>query len=403
MSAPSRADARALDETDPLAALRERFVLADGVLYLDGNSLGPPLKASLDRLEKTARNEWGGGLIRSWNDANWIDLPKTCGAKIARIIGAPEDDVIVADSVTANIFKLAAAAWRAHGGALACEAGEFPTDEYVLEGLAELVDAPLKIVEAGDDPFADGARVLVKSAVHYKTAKIANIAKWERAAAEKDALIIWDLSHAAGLIDLRLASQGARCAVGCGYKFLNGGPGAPSFIYVARSLANELRQPLSGWMGHAAPFDFAAGYRPAPGVARFACGTPPILSLSALDAALEIFDGLDLGAVEEKARALGDFFLSCTQQLGFASASPGVGHPRGGHVSLVAEHGYAIMQALIARGVIGDFRAPDLMRFGFSPLYLRFQDIWDAADALRAIVATEDWRKPEFSVRQAVT
>lgn len=401
----TRADAEALDREDPIRSFKEQFDLPPGVIYLDGNSLGPPPDSSLDRLRRAAEDEWRHGLITSWNEAGWIDLPKTCGAKIANIIGAGPDDVVVCDSVSVNIFKLAAALLEQSPGALAFEQGEFPTDGYILEGLSHIAGAPLKRLdpELGANALDAEISVLIKSLVHYKSAAVADIAAWERAAAEKNIAIIWDLSHAAGVIDFDLHAAGAKYAVGCGYKFLNGGPGAPAFLYVARGAAEKLNQPLSGWMGHAAPFDFAGDYAPAPGIRRFACGTPPVLSLSALDAALDLFKGVDMGAVEAKARALGDLFLARAAAMGLHSASPDIGARRGGHVILPFEHGYAVVQAMIARGVIGDFRAPDLMRFGFSPLFLSYAEVWDAADILEDILDTEEWRREEFSARKAVT
>ena len=402
-SVESRADAETLDAHDPLGARRAAFDLPDGVVYLDGNSLGPPTRAALDRLARAAGDEWARGLIRSWNDANWIELPRKAGAKIARLIGASPEDVIVSDSVSANIFKIAGALLSERGGAVAVYANEFPTDGYILEGLSRLSGAPLRRIAAGEDPFARDARVLIVSAVDYRSARIADMAGLERQARDAGAAVIWDLSHATGLLNLDLAGAGARYAVGCGYKFLNGGPGAPAYLYVRNDAAEALRQPLSGWMGHAEPFAFRGDYHPAPGVARFACGTPPILSLAALDAALDIFEGLNLRDVEEKARRLGDLFLRRAPGMGLETASPPVGERRGGHVSLAYEHGYEVVQALIARNIIGDFRAPDLMRFGFSPLYLRYVDVWDAADALQDVLDTEEWRKPEFAARRAVT
>ncbi|MEM8771547.1 MAG: aminotransferase class V-fold PLP-dependent enzyme [Pseudomonadota bacterium] len=404
MTITDRNQAEAADETDPLRKARRHFKIPAGVIYLDGNSLGPPPRSALDRLQTAADNEWRNGLIRSWNDACWIDLPAVCGKRIAALIGVEPDDVLVADSVSTNIFKLAGALWRQKGGAIAVSDDEFPTDGYILQGLSGLTGAKLISFNEQDDPFQDQTvKILVKSAAHYKTAAIADIEQWERRACAADAAIIWDLSHATGVLDLRLKNAGAAFAVGCGYKYLNGGPGAPAFVYAAKDQANALEQPLSGWMGHAAPFDFAQPYRPADGVRRFACGTPPILSLSALAGALEIFDQLDLAALEAKARALGDLFLARTERMGLTSVSPGAGQPRGGHVSVKFENGYAVVQALIAHGVIGDFRAPDLMRFGFSPLFLRYADVWDAADILENVLTSEEWRKPEFRKKQTVT
>lgn len=398
----TRAQADRLDADDQLARYREEFSLSDGIIYLDGNSLGAPPKQALARLRDVAEREWGDGLIRSWNDAGWIDLPKTCGAKIARLIGVEANDVLACDSVSLNLFKIAAAIIGRRGGVIAIDADEFPTDGYIIEGLCGLTDATLVRIAPGAVP-PGAAHLIVKSAVHYKTGAVADVRAFEAEARSRGADIIWDLSHAAGLIDLHLARDGARFAVGCGYKFLNGGPGAPAFLYVRGDEAERMNQPLSGWMGHAAPFDFAEGYRPAAGVARFASGTPQILSMSVLDAAVDIFATIDMVDVEAKARALGDLFLEQTAPLGLQTISPGIGARRGGHVGLQHEHGYQIVQALIARGIIGDFRAPNIMRFGFSPLFLRYVDVWDAAAALGDILESEAWREERFARRGAVT
>jgi len=386
-------DAARLDAEDPLRGLKDAFALPPDVIYLDGNSLGPPTKKALARLRATAEQEWGEGLIRSWNDAGWIDLPKSCGAKIARVIGVDEGDVLVADSVSINLYKIAAALKRAEPSArLEISRDEFPTDVYMIESLREFQDrgAP------------DGPPVLIKSAVDFRTGAVSDIDRIEREMRARGGAVVWDLSHAAGLLDLRLKARGVSYAVGCGYKFLNGGPGAPAFIYVARALADRLRQPLCGWMGHARPFDFAASYDPAPGVARFAAGTPPILALAALDSALDAFDGVSMRDVEAKARRLGDLFVEGVAPLGLACASP-PGAQRGGHVSLRHASGYSVMQALIARGVIGDFRPPDVMRFGFSPLYTSYADVARAATVLVDILTTGEWRAPRYAERRTVT
>lgn len=400
MSAAAPDIARARDAADPLRGFAAEFDLPDGVTYLDGNSLGPPPRRALERLRQCAQSEWRDGLVRSWNDAEWIDLPARAGAKIARLIGADAGEVIVCDSVSVNLFKLASAlVMRNQHRALAIETDEFPTDQYVLEGVARMAGATLLRLAAGDLPPKDS--ILIKSLVHYRTAEIVDMAAAEKDARANGVLIIWDLSHATGVVAIDVAASGARYAVGCGYKFLNGGPGAPAFLYAARGEAEQLHQPISGWMGHADPFAFASFYAPAIGVQRFAAGTPPILSLAALDAALDLFEGLDVALLERKARALGDLFLQETKALGL----PPLPAParRGGHVCLRSQRGYAIMQALIARGVIGDFRAPDLMRFGFSPLFLSYSDVASAAAVLTDVLGTEEWRKPEFSRRGKVT
>lgn len=396
----TREAAEALDRADPLARFRSAFNLPDGVIYLDGNSLGPPPRRALDRLRDCAEKEWREGLVRSWNDAGWIDLSRRAGTKIARLIGARDDEVIVCDCVSNNIFKLAAALLQRRPGAtLAVPAEEFPTDQYVLEGLSRFTGAPLRrIVESEAPP--PGA-VLVRSLVHYRTAAVADIVACEREAAACGAEIIWDLSHATGAVTIDAGAKGARFAVGCGYKYLNGGPGAPAFVYVRRDAATPLLQPLSGWMGAKSPFDFSSAYEPAEGVRRFASGTPPILSLSALDAALDLFDGVDLGVVETKARALGDMFHGAGEAAGLTPIR--VDGRRGGHVSFRHPDGYAIVQALIDRGVIGDFRAPDYARFGFSPLYLSYTDVWRAGAILQEIMARGEWRDPRYRARGTVT
>jgi len=403
----SLSDVLALDAADPLRDARALFDLKPGLIYLDGNSLGPPPRTALARLERTAHEDWKRGLIASWNTAGWIDWPRRCGDRIARIIGAEPGSVLVCDSVSVNIFKLAGALLLRSGGrGLAVEAGEFPTDGYILDGLARLSGARLHRVAPGTPPDAlpSGVGVLVRSAVQYKTGAKLDIAADEAAAARSGVEIIWDLSHAAGLIDLKLAEDGASYAVGCGYKYLNGGPGAPAFLHVRTERLEGLDQPVSGWMGHARPFAFDDAYDGAAGIERFAAGTPPILAVASLDGALDVFDGLKMAALEAKARALGDLFLARTQALGLETVSPGIGGaPRGGHVSLKHPDGYAIVQALIARGVVGDFRSPDLMRFGFSPLILSFADVFDAAAALVETVTSGAYRDPAFQQRSAVT
>lgn len=404
LNAASLQEVKILDAKDPLRSLRDHFDLPEGMIYLDGNSLGPPPIDALKRLQKTADVEWKRDLITSWNKADWIHLPKTCGAKIAALIGARADEVIVADSVSVNIFKLASAIWKNNPGAIAYPNGEFPTDGYILQGLSALTDAALKRIDDDAPEFlTDDIRVFVKSVTHYKTAAVADIAAWETAASKKGVSIIWDLSHAAGVLDINLKAAGARFAVGCGYKFLNGGPGAPAYVFADKKEAENLRQPLSGWMGHAAPFEFSEQYEPGRGVERFACGTPPILSLSVMDAALDVFENVSMADLETKAAALGDLFLARSNLLNLASIAPPPGTRRGGHISLRHPNGYEIVQAMIAKGVIGDFRAPDIMRFGFSPLYTRYEDIWSAMDILEEILAKETWRDPAFANRQTVT
>lgn len=401
----TRTDCEALDRADPLAHARDAFVLPEGVIYLDGHSLGPATHAALQRVNETATQEWANGLIRSWNDAGWFDLPRTVGAKLARLIGASADEVIVTDSVSVNLFKLAAAALKAAKQSIVIvEETEFPTDQYIAEGLAR-VFGDFKRVGAGEGAQAleDTGGVLIKSIVNYRTAEVANVAAHERTASASGGLIVWDLSHATGTIDLALGADGAKLATGCTYKFLNGGPGAPAFIYAREDLASTLQSPISAWFGHADPFAFASVYTPRGGVSRFAAGTPGVLSLAALDAALSAFDGVDIAALARKARALGDLVIARAEAMALETISPGIGARRGGHVSIRHPEGYAVVQALIAHGVIPDFRAPDAMRFGVAPLYIRFTDVWDAMDQLADVLATRAWDRPEFQHRATVT
>lgn len=402
----SRSDCEALDRADPLAGARAQFALPARVIYLDGHSLGPATQGALARVEQAARAEWAEGLIRSWNSAGWIDLPRSVGAKLARLIGVAAEDVIVADSVSVNLFKLAAAALPlAKSRTVIVEASEFPTDQYIAEGLARIAGVEMMRVEA-DQGLAALERtggVLIRSIVNYRTSDVLDVAAAERVARASGGVIVWDLSHATGVLDLKLAMDGARLATGCTYKFLNGGPGAPAFVYVAGELAGRLQSPISGWFGHADPFAFDAGYAPRAGVSRFAAGTPGVLSLSALDAALDAFDGFALRDVAAKARALGELVIARAEAMGLEAISPKDAGRRGGHVSVRHAHGYAVVQALIARGIIPDFRAPDAIRFGLAPLYIRYVDVWDAMDQLADILETRAWDTPAFHARAAVT
>lgn len=401
----SLADAQALDAADPLRQARAQFSLAEGVIYLDGHSLGPPTHASLSRIAQGAGHDWRLRLIRSWNEAGWIDLPARMGARLARIIGVAPQDVIVCDSVSVNLFKLAAAALAdAPHKRLLVEEAEFPTDQYVADGLAALTGAQRVRLEPGAEEAAlHRGGVMIKSIVHYRTGAVADVARWEAMARDHGTQLIWDLSHAAGVLDLQLERWGASLATGCGYKYLNGGPGAPAFVYVRGDRAARLRSPIQGWFGHADAFAFESGYRAAEGVGRFAAGTPPILSCLSLEGALDAFDGVSLAAAEAKARALGTLWLHRAETLGLTIGSPRDPQRRGGHVTILHPDGYAVIQALIAEGVIGDFRAPDAMRFGFSPLYLSFEEVWRAFDLFEAVLRSERYRDPRFAARAKVT
>ncbi len=413
MSRLDRAQCLALDADDPLAAKRGEFLLPEGVIYLDGNSLGALPRATPARIAEVVAAQWGGDLIRSWNKHGWIELPRRVGDKIARLIGAGPGEVVVADSTSINLFKVLAAALRLNPQrrVILSERENFPTDLYIAQGLAGLLDQGhrLRLVE-GDEVLAaidDDTAVVMLTQVNYRTGAIHDLAQVTRAARDKGALMLWDLAHSAGAVPVDLRAADADFAVGCGYKYLNGGPGAPAFVWVAPRHQERFVQPLSGWLGHDAPFAFETEYRPAAGIGRYVCGTPPVLSLAALDAGIDLLLSADIAALREKSVALTELFIRAVEQecagLGLALVSPRDPARRGSQVSFTHAQGYPVMQALIARGVIGDFRAPDILRFGFAPLYLRFVDVWDAAAALRDILATRAWNRPEFHRREKVT
>lgn len=407
----TRNDACRLDAADPLARFREAFDLPPGVIYLDGNSLGPLPRATPSRLDEVVRREWGQDLIRSWNTAGWIEAPQRVGGKIARLIGAEPHEVAVADSTSVNLFKAAAAALSLNSGrrTLLTESGNFPTDGYVLEGVAGMAGARVKALPTEEVLASlDGdVAALVLTHVHYKSARRWDMAAVTRAAHEAGALMIWDLSHSTGAVAVDLNGCGADLAVGCGYKYLNGGPGAPAFLFVADRWLGKARSPLSGWMGHAAPFAFEDGYRPADCIRAMLCGTPPILGIAALEAGVDLQLQADPAAVEAKGLSLAGLFTDLVEArcagFGLRLASPRAPEPRGLHVSFAHPEGYAIIQALIARGVIGDFRDPDILRFGFSPLFLSHAEVWDAVEILREVLETRAYEAPQFRARAAVT
>ena len=406
-----RAACAALDAADPLAFVRDRFELPDGVIYLDGNSLGPMPRGVAERVAEAVRVQWGRDLITSWNRHDWIGLPRRAGGKIARLIGAEAEEVVVADSTSVNLFKCAVAALELNAPrrVLLAQAGDFPTNLHILQGVARVTGAELRIVpvEALEANLTGEVAALVLTHVSYRSGRVHDMAALTRRAHEGGALAIWDLCHSAGVLDVDLNACEADLAVGCGYKYLNGGPGAPAWIYVARRWQDRFVSPLTGWLGHARPFAMLDAYEPAPGIDRAICGTAPILSLSALDAALDVFEGVELKALRDKAGRLGDLFIRLVDERlsgsGFEVASPRDAAGRGGQVALTHAHAWEICQALIDRNVIPDFRAPDVVRFGLPPSYVRFVDVWDAVEVLRAIMAQDAWREPRFAVRSAVT
>ena len=397
-------DARKLDRDDPLAAYRKLFALPDGIIYLDGNSLGALPKSVAPRMAAVVAEEWGRDLITSWNVHDWIDLPLRVGNKIAPLIGAEPGTVVAADSTSINIFKLLSVALqqRPERRVILTEAGNFPTDAYVADGLAALTGHELL---SGDlTQIGQEVAVVLVTEVNYRTGARHDMGELTRRAHDAGALIVWDLCHSAGALPVDLTAAQADFAVGCGYKFLNGGPGAPAFAYVAPQHLHGLRQPLQGWLGHAAPFEFAPEYRPATGIDALRVGTPPILSMSALDTALDVFAGVDMAVVKRKSDGLFDLFVSEieTRAPELEILTPRNAGRRGSQISLRHPEAYAVVQALIGRGVVGDFRQPDIIRLGLTPLYLRYQDVHRAAEILGDIIATRAWNKPELKRRAKV-
>jgi len=401
------AEAQARDAADPLRSYRDAFHLPDGVIYLDGNSLGPLPRTTPAALADMAERQWGDRLIRSWNEG-WIEAPRRVGAKIARLIGAAEDEVIVADSTSVNLFKLLVAALR-HAtprGTILSETGNFPTDLHIAEGAVGCVPGARLHAVARDQlatSLDSETALLMLTHVHYKTSECFDMSAWSAKARENGSLTLWDLSHSVGAIPIDLNGAGADMAVGCGYKYLNGGPGAPAFLYVSRRLQDTLASPLSGWMGHAAPFGFADAYAPAPGMTRWLAGTPPMLGMAALEAGLDIWSDVDQQQVAVKSAALFDTLAAIGRNAGLDCVSPADPAKRGSHISFRHPDAYAICQALIDRGVIGDFRDPDILRFGLTPLYLGFADVVRAGEILGEIVSSGAYRDPAYQARNAVT
>lgn len=409
-----RAELEARDRADPLRHLRGRFELPDAIVYLDGNSLGPVARGVADRVDAVVRSEWREGLIRSWNAAGWVDLAERAGARIAPLVGADPDEVVVTDSTSVDLFKVLAAAARLRPDrrVLLTEEDNFPTDRYVAEGLAELLGPDRLEVRAVPrsgvaSALDEEVAALFLTHVDYRTGERHDAEALSAAAHDAGALAVWDLSHSAGALAVDVHRWEVDLAVGCSYKFLNGGPGAPAYLYVARRHADAVRSPIAGWWGHARPFDFIPGYEPAPGVRRLQAGTPPILSLSALDAVLDVWAGVAVAQIEEKAAHLTNAFIELVDDrcgdLGVTVVSPREAGRRGAQVTLRHEHAYPVMQALLARGVIGDVRPPDLLRFGFAPAYVGFVDVWDAVAGLAAVLESREWDRPAFHERAQVT
>ena len=427
-------DCQQLDVHDPLRPLREQFSLPAGVIYLDGNSLGALPKAAVARVAEVVAQEWGEGLIRSWNSAGWFEAPQRLGNKIARLVGAGADEVVATDSTSVNLFKVLSAALtlaRQDNPArrrIVSERSNFPTDLYIAQGLCQERGCELQLVEPDEIGAALTAEVAVLMLTHvnYRTGAMHDMAALTAAAHAAGALTVWDLAHSAGAVPVDLRGAQADFAIGCGYKYLNGGPGAPAFVWVNPAHADRFWQPLSGWWGHASPFEFTPHYRPARGIGRYLCGTQPMLSLAALECGLDSVLAAEpmggMAALRAKSLALTDLFIELVESEcaghGLTLVTPREHRQRGSQVCLSrarsTESGagldaYAMVQALIARGVIGDFRSgdgaqhPDILRFGVTPLYTSFADIWHAVDHLRQVLQSGEWRNPEFNQKQSVT
>jgi kynureninase len=425
--------AQAQDAADPLLRLRDLFDLPPGVIYLDGNSLGVLPRATPARVAEVVRNEWGQGLIRSWNAAGWIDMPQRVGDKIARLVGAQAGELVCADSTSVNLFKVLHASiliatyaknTPARGQKtlrrfVVSERSNFPTDLYIAQSLCAQHGLQLRLVEPHEITAAltNEVAVLMLTHVNYRSGAMHDMQALTERAHAVGALAVWDLAHSAGAVPVDLHASGADMAVGCGYKYLNGGPGAPAFLWVHPRHVNAVQQPLSGWMGHAAPFVFTPDYAPAPGITRYLCGTPSVIGMAALECGVDTVLAAEalggMAGLRAKSLALTDLFIQLVEQHcaghGLQLVTPRDHALRGSQVSFAyAEHGYAVMQALIARGVIGDFRAgnahePDILRFGFTPLYVGFADVWQAVEQLRQVLEKQEWREPRFNHKQAVT
>ncbi len=392
-------------------ATRAMFDLPEGIIYLDGNSLGPLLRAVPKRVERTIRSEWGNMLITGWNKAGWMDLPARVGDRVGRLIGAPTGSVVMGDTLSIKVYQALASALelRPDRRVILSDTGNFPSDLYMADGLCRTLgpDYMLKTVapETVEDAIDDSVAVLMITEVDYRTGRKHDMARLIAKAHMAGAVVVWDLAHSAGAIPVDVAGANTDFAVGCSYKYLNSGPGGPAFIYVAPRLADKVRPALSGWLGHESPFAFDLDYRPGAGIDRMRVGTPSILQLAAFDAALDVWDNVDMADLRARSLELQDVFIArveagCPELV---LASPRDGKMRGSQVSFRHIHGYAIIQALIAEGVIGDFRAPDILRFGFTPLYVSISDITQAADILCAIMSENRWDRPEFHRRSKVT
>jgi kynureninase len=412
-SMTSREACVARDSADPLRGFRDRFIIPEDLIYLDGNSLGPMPRAAAGILNRTIEQEWGHDLIKSWNSAGWFDLPVRLGDRIGALLGAAAGQAVVCDTTSINLYKAihAAIALRPDRDVVIAEEDSFPTDLYIVEGAMKSAGRRMKRRLIGaDGPSIEAlldrdVAVVVLSHVNYRTGALLDMAAITRQVHDAGALVIWDLCHSVGVVEIAFDRDAIDFAVGCTYKYLNGGPGSPAFIAVAKTHQAVAQHPLSGWWGHAAPFAFDRDFRPDAGIKRFLCGTPPIISLRGVDVALDAMAGVEVSALRERSLALTELFMARVSALlpGLDIVTPRQPSLRGSQVGISFDRGYAVIQAMIERGVIGDFRAPDLMRFGFAPLYVRFVDVWDAAEILAGCINAEVWRDPRFNRQLDVT
>jgi kynureninase len=409
----TRSDLEALDRADPLRDFRDRFALPEGVVYLDGNSLGAMPKAIPARMREVVEDEWGRDLVRSWNIHGWIDIQKRIGVKIGRLIGAREGETIVADSTSINLFKALAASLelRPERRVIVSERSNFPTDLYMAEGLIRHLGRghTLRLVEPSeiDAAITDDVAVVMLTQVNYRTGRMHDMRRITEQVQARGAIMLWDLAHSAGAVPVDVTSANVDFAVGCGYKYLNGGPGAPAFLYVAKRHQSSVAPVLSGWHGHATPFTFESSYQPAEGIDRWAVGAPAILSLVALEVGIDLMLEASPDALRAKSlRQTSLFDALVEQEIGrdvVSLVTPREPAMRGSQLCYAYRDAWPVMRALIDRGVIGDFRAPDILRFGFTPLYLGFAELWDAVATLKGILAERTWDRPEYHARATVT
>jgi kynureninase len=407
----NRDEIKTLDKNDPLKSYAELFRIPEGMIYLDGNSLGAMPVAVVERMQDVIQKEWGEQLIHSWNDNNWFELSQIIGGKIATLIGAGQDEVIVSDCVSVNLFKLVVAALKKQKGKrkIVTESGNFPTNLYILQGIAKMFDDNVEVVAVQrselEQEIDENTALVVLTHVHYKTSEMFDMQAMTKLAHNNGALILWDLCHTAGAMPVKLTEYDVDLAVGCGYKYLNGGPGAPAFLYIAKRLQTEIHQPLSGWWGHASPFEFIDEYIPAADIRRAQSGTQSVLGLAALEVGIDTTLSVDMDLLREKSLKQTKLLMDLIQQHcpEMSIASPADDGRRGSHVSIRHEHGYAVTRALSDHGVVVDFRASDIVRFGITPLYISYIDIWNTVEILKEILNTNGWDKEEYRQKATVT